>query len=196
MGTDSGSGMEKRILGRGGESRYEEAAEALEEVLTPFAFFAAIEREFGDHKLEGRKLTGQVLHVLKLTSGPVITTNFDRVLDKYGAGKDSDVIAAIDEAIRLKNSYNIRVINLSLGRPVFESYKIDPLCQAVEAAWKAGIVVVVAAGNEGRNNSAGTSGYGTIAAPGNDPYAIMWTPMQSHVARRQTHVSGASRTCD
>src|SRR5256884_4275000 len=70
------------------------------------------------------------------------------------------------------NAYNIRVINLSLGRPVFESYKLDPLCQAVEAAWKAGIVVVVAAGNSGRDNSQGTNGYATITSPGNDPYVI------------------------
>src|SRR5215831_15826065 len=63
-------------------------------------------------------------------------------------------------------------MNLSLGRPVFESYTLDPLCQAVEQAWKAGIVVVVAADNEGRNNSAGTNGYATITAPGNDPYVI------------------------
>jgi serine protease AprX len=82
------------------------------------------------------------------------------------------VIAAIERAIALKNTYNIRVINLSLGRPVFESYTDDPLCQAVEAAWKAGIVVVVAAGNDGRNNSFGTDGYGTITSPGNDPYVI------------------------
>ena len=60
---------------------------------------------------------------------------------------DSAVIAAIQRAIALKSTYNIRVINLSLGRPVFESYTVDPLCQAVESAWKAGIVVVVAAGN-------------------------------------------------
>ncbi len=95
-----------------------------------------------------------------------------RVLDQNGTGHDSAVIAAIQKAISLKSKYNIRVINLSLGRPVYESYKLDPLCQAVEAAWKAGIVVVVAAGNEGRNDSAHTDGYGTIAAPGNDPYAI------------------------
>ena len=67
----------------------------------------------------------------------------------------------------MKAQYNIRVINLSLGRPVYESAAQDPLCQAVEAAWKAGIVVVVAAGNDGRDNDAGTSGYGTINAPGN-----------------------------
>ncbi len=94
------------------------------------------------------------------------------VLDSNGASTDSTVIAGIQRAIQLKSQYNIRVINLSLGRPVFESYTVDPLCQAVEAAWKAGIVVVVAAGNSGRDNSAGTDGYSTITAPGNDPYVI------------------------
>ena len=67
------------------------------------------------------------------------------MLDSQGAGSDSDVIAAIDRAIGLKSIYNIRVINLSLGRPIYESFLDDPLCQAVEEAWKAGIVVVVAA---------------------------------------------------
>jgi serine protease AprX len=95
-----------------------------------------------------------------------------RVLGPDGSGKDSDVIAAIDAAIQLKDTYSIRVINLSLGRGVFESYVDDPLCQAVERAWNAGIFVVVSAGNEGRNNNAGTNGYGTITAPGNDPYVI------------------------
>jgi serine protease AprX len=95
-----------------------------------------------------------------------------RVLDANGQGSDSTVIQAIERAIALKKTYNIRVINLSLGRPIYESYKQDPLCQAVEAAWKAGIVVVAAAGNDGRDNSVGTNGYGTIESPGNDPYVI------------------------
>jgi serine protease AprX len=95
-----------------------------------------------------------------------------RVLDSTGKGTDSAVISAINTAIQLKNKYNIRVINLSLGRPVFESYAVDPLCQAVERAWQAGIVVVVAAGNDGRDQSQGTDGYATITAPGNDPRVI------------------------
>ena len=77
-----------------------------------------------------------------------------RVLDETGSGSDSAVIAAIDRAIQLKFTYNIRIINLSLGRPIYESFLDDPLCQAVEAAHHAGILVVVAAGNEGRDNSA------------------------------------------
>src|SRR5207302_534815 len=95
-----------------------------------------------------------------------------RALDQNGSATDSTVIAAIQQAIVLKNQYNVRVINLSLGRGVFESYALDPLCQAVEQAWKAGIVVVVAAGNYGRDNSNNNNGYGTITAPGNDPYVI------------------------
>src|SRR6202008_1710465 len=104
-----------------------------------------------------------------------------RVLDQNGAGTDSAVIAAISTAISMKSTFNIRVINLSLGRAVYETYKLDPLCQAVEAAWKSGIVVVVAAGNNGRYQQ--TNGYGTITAPGNDPYVITVGAMKPVVAR-------------
>ncbi|MBV9760002.1 MAG: S8 family peptidase [Acidobacteriaceae bacterium] len=118
-----------------------------------------------------------------LSSGPSSLTTFKGIaptvnlidlqaLDANGDGSDSTVIAAIEEAIDLKSKYNIRVINLSLGRPVYESFALDPLCQAAEQAWKAGIVVVVAAGNDGRDNSFNNNGYGTIDAPGNDPYVI------------------------
>ena len=95
-----------------------------------------------------------------------------KALDAQGKGTDSSVVAAINRAIALKNTYKIGVINLSLGRPVVESFRTDPLCQAVERAWKAGLVVVVAAGNGGRDNSLGNAGYGTIQSPGNDPLAI------------------------
>jgi serine protease AprX len=95
-----------------------------------------------------------------------------RALDAFGAGTDSTVIAAIEQAIALQNRYNIQVINLSLGRGIAVSYTQDPLCQAVESAWQAGIVVVVAAGNYGRVSIDGSNGYGTITAPGNDPDVI------------------------
>jgi len=71
---------------------------------------------------------------------------------------------------------------------VFRSYTKDPLCKAVEAAWKAGIVVVSRGGNDGRNNTKGTNGYGTITAPGNDPYVI--------TVRRHEDYDTPSRTDD
>ncbi len=103
-----------------------------------------------------------------------------RVLDANGAGTDSAVISAIQRAIQLKSTYNIRIINLSLGRRVSEPYALDPVCQAVEQAWKAGIVVVVAAGNYGRDNSLNTQGYATITVPGNDPYVITVGAANTH----------------
>ena len=66
-----------------------------------------------------------------------------RLID--GQGTTNGQTAAIQQAIALRWQYNIRVINLSLGRPVTTSYQHDPLCQAVQQAWQAGIVVVVAA---------------------------------------------------
>jgi serine protease AprX len=110
-------------------------------------------------------------HTITGVAPGVSFVNF-RVLDNNGAGTDASVIAAIEAAIANKDKFNIRVINLSVGRGVFESYKLDPLTQAVERAWQAGIVVVVAAGNNGRDNSHDNHGYGMITAPGNDPYVI------------------------
>jgi len=98
-----------------------------------------------------------------------------KVLDAAGAGVVSDVVAGIDWCIAHKATYNIRVINLSLEHPAAESYTTDPLCQAVERAWQAGIVVVTAAGNRGRldpNDPNSPPAYMTIDSPGNDPYVI------------------------
>ena len=119
-----------------------------------------------------------------------------RALDANGAGSDSTVIAAIQQAIALKSAYNIRVINLSLGRGIPVSYTQDPLCQAVEAAWNSGIVVVVAAGNYGRLSVNGSNGFGTITAPGNDPVVITVGATKSNgstVASAETVASYSSK---
>ncbi len=111
-----------------------------------------------------------------------------RVLDANGGGNDSGVIAAISRAIQLQSQYNIRVLNLSLGRGIYESYTLDPLCQAVEQAWNAGIVVVVAAGNAGRDTTLNTNGYATITVPGNDPYVITVGAMNANDNNRSNDV--------
>jgi serine protease AprX len=94
-----------------------------------------------------------------------------KVLDDAGQGRISDVIAAIDYAIAVKDDFNIRVINLSVATGVYESYDIDPLTLAAQRAVRAGIVVVAAAGNYGRAPEGGTR-YGGITAPGNAPWVL------------------------
>src|SRR5258705_6874330 len=69
------------------------------------------------------------------------------VLYDNGMGSTSDVIAALEFATANREALGIDVINLSLGHPPYAPAASDPLVQAVEAASRAGIVVVVAAGN-------------------------------------------------
>jgi serine protease AprX len=94
-----------------------------------------------------------------------------KVLDKYGRGCVSDVIAAFEWAVTNRVSHNIRVINLSVGARITESYETDPLTLAAKRAVDAGIVVVTAAGNlgKGANNQ---PLYGSITAPGNAPWVL------------------------
>ena len=94
-----------------------------------------------------------------------------KVLDRNGRGVISDVIAALDWAVTNKALYNIRVINLSVGAAVTESYNTDPLTLAAKRAVDAGIVVVTAAGNLGKN-AQGQTQYGGITAPGNAPWVL------------------------
>ncbi len=88
-----------------------------------------------------------------------------KVLNKIGSGKLSTIISGIDWCVENKNNFNIRIICMSLGSEATGSYKSDLLCEAAEAAWRSGIVVCVAAGNEGPKS-------GTIASPGIDPVII------------------------
>jgi serine protease AprX len=87
-----------------------------------------------------------------------------RVNDGTGAAPTSAIMNAILWAVINKNTYNIRVMNLSLLSSVQESYHTSPIDAAVEYAWLKGIVVVVAAGNNGPNTA--------LYAPANDPYVI------------------------
>ena len=94
-----------------------------------------------------------------------------RVLDDQGMGRVSDVIDAIDWAIANKDRYAIRILNLSLGAVVDESYVVDPLAQAAERAVAAGLIVVSSAGNNGTNED-GTPIVGGIVSPGHAPSVI------------------------
>ena len=88
-----------------------------------------------------------------------------------GSGQTSSVLAAFEWAIDHKREWNIKVINVSLGHPVLESERDDPLCQAVRRATEAGILVTVAAGNVGKTQE-GTPVVGAIFSPGNSQYAL------------------------
>jgi serine protease AprX len=66
---------------------------------------------------------------------------------------------------RSDDGRNIRVLNLSFGVRPEDSYAQDVLAYAAEQAWKAGIVVVVSAGNSGETTAGRDS-------PAFDPHVI------------------------
>lgn len=81
-----------------------------------------------------------------------------KVLDSAGNGSMSNVTAAIDWAITNKDKYNIRIINLSLGTDE-SSDGNDTTSLAINNAFNAGIVPIVAIGNSG-------PGKATVGSPG------------------------------
>jgi serine protease AprX len=89
-----------------------------------------------------------------------------KVGDADGGVDVSQVIAAIDWVVqhRYDNGMNIRVINLSYGTQAVQPYTVDPLAYAAEQAWKAGIVVVTAAGNGGIGSA--------LSDPAYDPWLL------------------------
>jgi len=88
-----------------------------------------------------------------------------KVAGAAGVTSESTVIQGVAWAVANKASDGIRVLNMSLGVIPTSPSALDPLDQAVEQAWNAGIVVVTSAGNSGPGN-------GTVTSPGNDPLVI------------------------
>ncbi|WP_379133859.1 S8 family peptidase [Paenibacillus sp. sgz500958] len=88
-----------------------------------------------------------------------------KVLDSEGSGYDSTIIKGIEWCIANRKRLNLRILSMSFGGPALSSCKDDLLCQAVEKAVRAGLTVVIAAGNSGPER-------GTIESPGISPSAI------------------------
>ncbi len=97
-----------------------------------------------------------------------------KVLDRHGRGVISDVIAALEWVVANKYTHKIKVVNLSVGAMVTESYMTDPLTLAAKRVVDSGVVVVTAAGNLGERTSGliKKTQYGGITAPGNAPWVL------------------------
>jgi subtilisin family serine protease len=124
-----------------------------------------------------------------------------KVLDDNGAGKASNLIAAIEYIQHLNgNGRRIRVhgLNISVGysfKPEWFACGQSPLCVEIDRLVRSGVCVVVAAGNDGygfvrTQTQTGTpAGLGiTIADPGNADLAI--TVGSTH--REAPHTYGVS----
>lgn len=140
-------------------------------VLTDYADFT------GESDVEARKdgyghgtmVASALVNTRKGFTGisPDIRLISARVLDDEGAGTTAAAIAAIDW---LLDEGEADVINISIGAAPSTSFTTDPLDIAVEAAVGEGVIVVAAAGNYGMSD--GSTVYGGILSPANDPLVI------------------------
>ncbi|MFK8023919.1 MAG: S8 family serine peptidase [Ilumatobacter sp.] len=88
-----------------------------------------------------------------------------KVADNTGAVDITQVIAGVDWVVDHADELDIGVLNLSYSSGSTLDYRSDPLTFALERAWNAGIVVVVAAGNDGKKAR-------ELASPAIDPFVI------------------------
>jgi len=94
---------------------------------------------------------------------PMVNIINIKVSNDDGSARTSDVIQGLQWALNNKDTYNIRVVNLSFNSTVAESYHTSALDAAVEILWFNKIVVVVSAGNQAN---------GILYPPANDPFII------------------------
>lgn len=126
-------------------------------------------KDFVNNKSKPYDDNGHGTHVAGITGGNGINSNGKykgiapdcnliavKVLDEAGQGNAGDVLAGLQWVLDNKEKYNIKILNLSIGTN--NTSVKDPLVKAVEKAWDMGIVVTIAAGNNGPGKS-------TISSP-------------------------------
>jgi serine protease AprX len=94
---------------------------------------------------------------------PMVNIINVKVSNDDGSARTSDVVQGLQWVLNNKDTYNIRVVNLSFNSTVAETYDTSPLDAAVEILWFNKIVVVVSAGNQAN---------GILYPPANDPFVI------------------------
>jgi len=94
-----------------------------------------------------------------------------KVLNAKGQGSVGNTLRALDWIYKNSARYGIRIVNLSVGATVTESYYTDPLTLAAKTLVDKVITVVAASGNNGKN-AAGNPQWGGVTSPANAPWVL------------------------
>ncbi len=109
----------------------------------------------------------------------------EKVLNHKGNGNANDVLEGILWILKNKERYNIRIVNISVGATTEKNGDENSrLVRGVDSLWENGIVVVVAAGNNGPNPQ-------TISIPGISRKVITVGASDDNIA---AEVSGSRTT--
>ncbi len=89
----------------------------------------------------------------------------EKVLDQYGNGRKEVILQAFRWLLQNYERLGVRVVNISVGTTYSTKKDHRALIEGVESLWDAGLVVVVAAGNQGPLP-------GSVTAPGSSRKVI------------------------
>ncbi|WP_296063438.1 S8 family peptidase [uncultured Mediterraneibacter sp.] len=110
--------------------------------------------------------SGQVSSGLYAGIAPDADLLICKVLDHEGNGNIQTVLKGIDWILKIKDSYPLHLVNISVGsRPTLPPGQKKLLLDAVEHLWDLGLTVVVSSGNYGPLP-------GTVSVPGTSPKVI------------------------
>ena len=136
-------------------------------------------RDFIEHKSAPYDDNGHGTHICGIASGngsaskgryqgiaPKSHLIVGKILDKRGNGSIENVTEGIGWILDNARHYNIRILNISIGaQDSVQKEEAVELIRSVETAWQFGLVVVVAAGNNGPKPM-------SVTAPGISPKVI------------------------
>lgn len=161
-----------------------------------FRDFVNGRKEVYDDNGHGTHVSGIIASAGKLSDGsgigvaPEASIAALKVLDKNGSGKITAMIQAIDWLLHHYSEYGIRIVNISVGMPVkdMRNPEKDLIVRKVEELWDEGLIVIVAAGNEGPNQY-------TITSPGVSRKVITVGAQEEHTyvkrgTRKEVRYSG------
>lgn len=88
-----------------------------------------------------------------------------KVLDRQGLAHLLDIVRGVQWVVDNRKEYQVKLLNLSFSQTPLWAFWQDPVNQAIVEAWRQGITVVAAAGNNGPDLN-------SIGSPGNIPRII------------------------
>lgn len=130
--------------------------------------------------------SGRMSHGLYKGMAPECNLVVMKVLDRKGNGNTGQVLKALDDVIAGRDRYHIRILNISVGMlPSADETEKRNLMEAVERVWRAGIVVVAAAGNNGPKKN-------SVTIPGQCKSIITVGSIDDYVRRGKEGKNGYS----
>ncbi|MGN0299026.1 MAG: S8 family peptidase [Lachnospiraceae bacterium] len=197
----TGRGVTVAILDTGVFARHPD----LKGRIKVFCDFVRGKREAYDDNSHGTHVAGIICSSGSLSDGYVrgVAPSADlavlKVLDAYGNGKTFQMLRGIDWILKNYKKYGIRIVNISVGAlPEKGEGEQSALVRAVNRLWDTGLVVCVAAGNEGKKKE----DWSSITVPGISRKAITVGSsddeemIDNKSGKRLVHYSGRGPTAD